>query len=65
MTENGLHCPECNNNVTKAGSALSGRTRYQQYRCASKDGCGRATMRPLDGEGNKVEALPYIRKERK
>jgi len=53
MTENGLHCPECNSPVTKAGGTWSGRTKYQQYRCMQ---CGRLTMRPLDNQGNKVKA---------
>lgn len=61
MVENNLHCPECNNPVTKAGGASSGRKRVQQYRCPK---CLRATIRPLDSEGNKVEAKPYPDKPR-
>ncbi len=56
MTENDLHCPECGHNVTKAGSAWSGRRRYQQYRCHL---CGRSTIRPLDNQGKRVEAKPF------
>lgn len=61
MTENNLHCPECNNKVTKAGGAWSGRAKVQQYRCQL---CGRATIRPLDGEGNRVEAKPFNKETR-
>ncbi len=63
MTENDLHCPECNCNVTKAGYAWSGRKRVQQYRCTSRNGCGRATIRPLDDKGNRMEAQPYNKEE--
>jgi len=59
MTEDGLYCPECGNNVTKAGGAWSGRTKRQQYRCTKDKGCGRATIRPLDSKGNRVEAKPF------
>ncbi len=60
MAENNLHCPECKNPVAKAGSAWSGRTRYQQFRCHR---CGRSTIRPLDSHDNRVEAKPYNKKE--
>ena len=56
MTDNNLHCPECNNPVTKAGGAWSGRSKMQQFRCPS---CRRCTIRPIDNQGNKVEAKPY------
>lgn len=56
MTENNLHCPECNNPVTKAGGAWSGRIKVQQFRCQK---CRRSTIRPLDNQGSKVEAKPY------
>jgi len=58
MTENKLHCPECNHPITKAGGAWSGRTKYQQFKCHK---CGRATIRPLDDQGNKVKAKPFIK----
>lgn len=56
MKESDLHCPECGNNVSKAGKAWSGRRSYQQYRCPI---CRRSTIRPLDNQGNRVEAKPY------
>ncbi len=59
MTENDLHCPECDNPMSKAGKAWSGRTPYQQYRCSK---CHRNTIRPLNSNGNKVEAKPYNQK---
>lgn len=60
MSEDNLYCPECHNHVSKAGGAWSGRTKYQQYRCWN---CGRATFRPLDADGNRVEAKPFIPRE--
>ncbi len=59
MTENGLFCPECRHPMSKAGSAISGRKRYQQYRCMK---CLRSTIRPLDSKGNRVNAKPYVKK---
>jgi len=61
MTENNLHCPECDNKVTKAGSAWSGRKKYQQFRCHK---CGRSTIRPLNDTGNQVPAQPFENKEK-
>ena len=58
MTENNLHCPECNHKLTKAGGAWSGRKKVQQHRCQN---CGRATIRPLDDKGNRMEAKPYVK----
>ena len=57
MTENELRCPECGNPMTKAGGGWLGRTKCQQYRCLA---CGRRSVRPLDNEGNKVDAKPFI-----
>lgn len=60
MTDNNLYCPECRNPVTKAGGAWSGRRKVQQFSCYK---CGRKTFRPLDSEGNRVEAKPFVTKE--
>lgn len=56
MTESDLYCPDCGNNVSKAGKAWSGKLPYQQYRCPR---CRRSTIRPLDNQGNRVKAKPY------
>lgn len=58
MTDMNLRCPECGNPLTKAGGAWSGKRKIQQFRCPNPK-CRRTTIRPLDTEGNKMEAKPF------